>query len=75
MATLEPDSIAGRGFKGAAFPFDAVNLLGRASSYLHAAYALQTGRLVVWAPVFLAIGIWTYFSLPNEPSVIAVAGL
>lgn len=75
MATLQPDSIEGRGFKGALLPFDALNLLGRALSYLLAAYALQTGRLVVWAPVFLAIGIWTYFNLPNEPSVIAVVGL
>jgi competence protein ComEC len=75
MATLQPDSIAGRGFKGAAFPFDAVILLERAVGYLRAAYALQSGRLVIWAPVFLGVGIWTYFNLPTEPSVIAIATL
>ena len=75
MATLQPDSIEGRGFKGAAFPFDMLDLLGRVISYLRASYALQSGRFVVWAPVFLCAGIWTYFNLPNEPSLIAVDGL
>jgi competence protein ComEC len=75
MATLQPDSIEGRGFKGAAFAFDMVSFLERALGYLRGAYALQAGRLVVWAPVFLGVGIWTYFNLPNEPSVIAVAVL
>ncbi len=75
MATLQPDSIGGRGFKGAVFPFDAVTLFERAINYLRAAYALQSGRLVIWAPVFLGIGIWTYFNLPDEPSLIAIAGL
>jgi glucose-6-phosphate-specific signal transduction histidine kinase len=75
MATLQPDSIEGRRFKGAVFPFDALDLLGRAISYLRANYALQSGRLVVWAPVFLSVGIWTYFNLPNEPSLFAIAAL
>ena len=75
MATLQPDSIGGRGFKGAVFPFDAVTFLERAINYLRAAYALQFGRFVVWAPVFLSVGIWIYFNLPNEPSVIAIAVL
>ncbi len=75
MATLQPDSIGGRGVKGAESPFDVITLLERALSYLRGAYALQSGRLVVWAPVFLATGIWTYFNLPNEPSVVAIAGL
>ena len=75
MATLQPDSIGGRGFKGAESPFDVITLFERALSYLRGAYALQSGRLVVWAPVFLATGIWTYFNLPNEPSVVAIAGL
>ena len=75
MATLQPDSIGGRGFKGAESPFDVITLFERALSYLRGAFALQSGRLVVWAPVFLATGIWAYFNLPNEPSVVAIAGL
>ncbi len=75
MATLQPDSIEGRGFKGAAFAIDALDFGGRVFSYFRVAYALQAGRLVVWAPVFLATGIWTYFNLPNEPNAIAIAGL
>ena len=72
---MQPDSIGGRGFKGAESPFDVITLFERALNYLRGAYALQSGRLVVWAPVFLATGIWTYFNLPNEPSVVAIAGL
>ncbi len=71
MATLQPDSIEERGFKGGA-RIDLRKLFGDAFDYLQMAYAVQTGRLVIWAPVFLAIGIWCYFKLPNEPDWIAV---
>ena len=33
------------------------------------------GRLFVWVPVFLAIGIGIYFQLPREPGFAAFAGL
>ena len=77
MATLQPDSIEGRGFKGGvrSFGFEPRSLSGDTLDYFRAAYAMQSGRLIIWAPVFLAIGIWTYFNLLNEPSWIAVAGL
>lgn len=77
MATIAPDSIDGRGFKGAreSFGFEVRNVLGDAWEYLGVAFAMQAGRMVVWAPVFLAIGIWTYFNLPNEPSWIAATGV
>ncbi len=61
MAFYEPDSTAGIGVKGVAM--------------LRAALAAQEGRLMLWAPVFLIAGIWTYFNLSVEPSGVAVAGL
>ena len=61
MALLERDSTAGLGVKGGA-------ALGRI-------IAAQEGRMMLWAPVFLIIGIWTYFNLSHEPSGIAVAML
>jgi competence protein ComEC len=61
MALNEPDSTAGWSVKGGAL--------------LQAVAANQEGRMMVWSPVFLIAGIWTYFNLPHEPSGIAVAGL
>ena len=37
---------------------------------LHEAWRAQAGNGVLWAPVALAFGIWTYFSLPQEPSIV-----
>ncbi|CAN5554609.1 ComEC/Rec2 family competence protein [soil metagenome] len=31
--------------------------------------AEQSGRLLLWGPVLLIAGIWTYFALPIEPSL------
>ncbi len=58
MAREEPDSTAGRGVKGAVA--------------LQQSLAQQTSRMMLWAPLFLIIGIWTYFNLPSEPSAIAI---
>ena len=77
MATSAADSIDGVGFKGGVqdYAFEPHTLVARTFGFLRYSYALQTGRLVIWAPVFFAIGIWTYFNLPNEPNWIAVLGL
>jgi len=40
----------------------------RVVAKLELAILTQRGRLLLWAPVFLAIGIGFYFSLPFEPS-------
>jgi hypothetical protein len=29
----------------------------------------QLGATVLWAPVALTFGIWTYFALPQEPAL------
>lgn len=61
MALQEADSTAGIGVKGA--------------SALRAALALQEGRMMLWAPVFLIAGIYAYFNLAYEPNGWAVSGL
>ena len=77
MATVAPDSIDGQRVKGGArdHDYEASRFLGDVMDLVRAAFALQAGRIVVWAPVFLAVGIWTYFNLPNEPSSVAVFAL
>ena len=35
----------------------------------------QSSRMMLWSPVFLIAGIWTYFNLSVEPSGVAVGGL
>jgi competence protein ComEC len=42
---------------------------------LQESFALQRGRLMLWAPLFLIAGIWTYFNVLREPSSIAVGAL
>lgn len=42
--------------------------IGRA---LAEAVDLQDGRLFLWCPAALAVGIWTYFALMHEPDAIA----
>ncbi len=61
MALSEPDSTIGWSVKGRAT--------------LVAVLAAQEGRMMVWSPVFLIAGIWTYFNVPQEPSGLAVSGL
>ena len=77
MATVAPDSIDGQRVKGGVrgYRFEPSRLFADTFVGLQTAFALQSGRVVVWAPVFLALGIWTYFNLPNEPSSIAVMAL
>ena len=40
----------------------------RVVAKLELALWAQRGRLLLWAPIFLAGGIGLYFSFPNEPS-------
>lgn len=61
MALGEPDSTAEHSVKGVAL--------------LRAIIEAQEGRMMLWSPVLLIAGIWTYFNLANEPSGIAVAVL
>jgi competence protein ComEC len=61
MADTEPDSTEALSVK--------------ALVTLRRSIAKQADRLMLWAPVFLIVGIWTYFNLPNEPSELAVGGL
>ena len=77
MATLQPDSIDRRAFKGAkrGADFGLSDWVADAWAYPSSVLAMQTGRMVVWSPVFLAVGVWTYFNLPNEPSLVAALGL
>lgn len=42
----------------------------RLLSFIEEQYALQNGRLFFWSPVYLALGIGIYFSLPVEPPLI-----
>jgi competence protein ComEC len=58
MAHLEPDSTEALGVK--------------ALVTLQRSFAKQADRLMLWCPLFLIIGIWTYFNLPTEPSDWAV---
>jgi competence protein ComEC len=37
---------------------------------LQEVWEAQLGATVLWAPVALTFGIWTYFSLPQEPAVL-----
>ena len=67
MAVIQPDSIIKRSFKGIArdaTESPAAVLLAAFTS----AVQKQTGRKMIWAPVFLLAGIWTYFYLHQEPS-------
>jgi competence protein ComEC len=59
MARGEPDSTANLAVKGV--------------QVVQASLALQRTRMMLWSPVFLIAGIWTYFNLPTEPSGMAVA--
>ncbi|MCC6597393.1 MAG: ComEC/Rec2 family competence protein [Alphaproteobacteria bacterium] len=47
------------------------NLLARFFSALTAEAAHQSGRLFIWSPVFVALGIAFYFVLPAEPPLLA----
>ncbi|MGH6854290.1 MAG: hypothetical protein ACREDN_02605 [Aestuariivirga sp.] len=41
--------------------------------WIRAAAEAQQGRVMLWAPVALTIGIWSYFGLASEPSWIFLA--
>lgn len=41
---------------------------------LRAAFAAEADRFALWLPVFIAIGVATYFALPAKPPDILVAG-
>jgi competence protein ComEC len=77
MATLQPDSIDERGFKGGGHLNDGMvpPWWGLFWDWLSRAVAAQQGRMVVWAPVFLACGIWIYFNVSGEPAFIAELGV
>ncbi len=59
MALGEPDSTAA----------------GRIKGVVRDSVALQASRIMLWSPVFLIAGIWTYFNLSVEPSGVAVIAL
>jgi competence protein ComEC len=61
MADIEPDSTEARSVK--------------ALVTLRQSFAKQAVQLMLWVPVFLIVGIWTYFNLPREPSLVAVGAL
>ena len=61
MARGEPDSTGEWGVKGVVA--------------LQRSLALQASRMMLWSPLFLIAGIWTYFNLPQEPSLLAVGVL
>jgi competence protein ComEC len=61
MALDEGDSTAGWRIKGVAA--------------LREVLTAQEGRMMLWVPVLLIAGIWTYFNLRHEPSFYAVVGL
>jgi competence protein ComEC len=44
-----------------------------AVSRVQALWEAQAGNGVLWAPVALTFGIWTYFSLPEEPALALAA--
>jgi competence protein ComEC len=58
MAVVEADSIGAPAVKGGRF----IDLSG-----WHEALETESQRLMVWSPLLLVTGIWTYFSLPREP--------
>ena len=58
MAVVEADSIGGVAVKGGRL----VDLSGWRD-----ALESEGQRLMVWSPLLLVTGIWTYFSLPREP--------
>jgi competence protein ComEC len=39
------------------------------------AFDVESQRLMVWSPLLLVVGIWTYFSLTREPPVYLALGL
>ncbi|WP_373505671.1 ComEC/Rec2 family competence protein [Aestuariivirga sp.] len=47
----------------------------RVRHWLEAAFARQQGRLFLWCPAALALGIWIYFGLPGEPSLYVAAAI
>jgi competence protein ComEC len=55
MTVGEADSTWGEPVKGAA------------ASPWRIAWETETNRLIVWSPLFLVAGIWTYFALDREP--------
>jgi competence protein ComEC len=54
---------------------DGTGFAARAAGTLESALDRQEGRLLVWWPVVLAIGIGVYFSLPFEPDWRLALGL
>ncbi len=58
MAVVEADSIGAPAVKGGRF----IDLSG-----WREALETESQRLMVWSPLLLVTGIWTYFSLPREP--------
>ncbi|MDE2446525.1 MAG: ComEC/Rec2 family competence protein, partial [Alphaproteobacteria bacterium] len=78
MATLQPDSIDQRGFKGGGRAFEIAASHWQLRQWAAGIVSVQQGRMVIWSPVFLACGIWTYFNVPYEPSIgaaLAVSGV
>lgn len=57
-------SLAGAGFAGS-------GLWRRFGEALRAEAAYQAARLFVWMPIFMAVGIVFYFSLPFEPPIVS----
>ncbi|MBX3447055.1 MAG: ComEC/Rec2 family competence protein [Parvibaculaceae bacterium] len=56
-------------------------LPGAAIAWLRRSFAAESGRYFLWTPVFLGLGIASYFALPSEPPLwaaglgLALAGL
>jgi competence protein ComEC len=61
MADIEPDSTEALSVKGLVT--------------LQRSFAKQSENLMLWMPVFLILGIWTYFNLYKEPSSTATITL
>jgi competence protein ComEC len=49
--------------------------VGKGAAWLRACLDAQEGRLMLWAPILLIVGIWTYFNLAHEPGGTAVLAL
>ncbi len=47
----------------------------RIGAAMQSAAAAQQGRLLLWSPLALVIGVWIYFALPMEPSMAACLAL
>jgi competence protein ComEC len=60
MAVVDADSTWGSPVKGVG---------GWRLQGLGEAWRLEVSRLMVWSPLLLVLGIWTYFSLQREPPV------